>query len=202
VFTDGTPNIRLACLFYLLAGQTWTCVGGRVHIPAAGPLSSGIRIMAWHGLHENPIDLGVSPVRSVETITPASAGWVEVGWPPFNVVGGATAVAIGYEFITAASTYLFTGSATIADPEPIQSLDGSPFFFAEQAYTGGRSRFKIGADPVGPAPHWYGADVVLDDGESTGPEPLIAGMMVGGVWRQGILYAGQNPNPITEALKT
>ena len=198
--TDGTPFIRLASLFYLLAGQTWTCVGGRVHVPSSGPLSSGVRIMAWTGAHESPIDTGATPLRSVDTVTPGSAGWVEVTWAPFDVIGGTTAVAIGYEFLTAVSTYLFTGMATLG-PDAIQALDGSPLYFAEQAYTGGRSRFKIGSGGVGNSSAWYGSDILLDDGVDDGPDPLVAGMLVGGVWRQGVLYAG-SPNPTTAAAKT
>jgi len=200
VFDDGTPSIRLACLFYLLAGQTWPCVGGRVYIPGAGPLASGIRIMAWTGAHESPIDIGAAALRSVETVTPGSAGWVEVSWAPFDVIGGTTAVAIGYEFLTAVSTYLYTAPVEL-NLDAIQAADGSPLYFAEQAYTGNRGRFQIGAGGVGGSNAWYGGDVVLDDGEG-GPEPLLAGMLVGGVWREGVLYAGQNPNPVTAALKT
>jgi hypothetical protein len=203
VFTDGTPNIRLASLFYLLAGQTWQCVGGRVYIPTSAPIqSTGIRVMAWTGAHETPIDIGAAPLRSADAVTLGSAGWVEVSWAPFDVVGGVTAVAVGYEFLTQVSTYLYTAAAAVG-ADPVQAADGSPFYFAEQAYTGGRSRFKIGADPVGPAPFWYGSDIVLDDGVSTGPEPLTAYWNDGGVQRSGELYynAGAGAAPVVGVAK-
>lgn len=200
--TDGDPFIRLAAIFYMTAGQTWGCVGGRVHIPSSGPLSSGIRIMAWTGVHETPIELGDAPLRSVETVTPSSAGWAEVSWAPFDVIGGTTAVAIGYEFTAAPATYLFTSLADVGTPF-VQAADGSPLYLAESGYTGGRGRFKIGAGASATSSgNWYGADIVMDDGETTEPEPLVAGMLVGGVWRQGVLYAGQQPNPVTGAAKT
>lgn len=201
--TDGTPNIRLASIFYLLAGQTWPCVGGRVSIPTSAPIqSTDIRIMAWTGVHETPIDIGVAPLRSAVVTTPPAAGWAEASWAPFDVVGGTTAVAIGYEFVTQASTYLFTGLAPVGT-DPVQALDGSPFYLAESGYTGGRGRFKIGTGGTGASTAWYGADIVLDDGVSGGPEPLSAYWNDGGVQRSGLLYynAGAGALPVVEVAQ-
>ena len=202
--TDGTPSIRLAGLFYLLAGQTWECVGGRVHIPTSAPIQSAdIRIMAWAGAHESPILLDDPPLRQVDTVTPSTAGWAEVEWEPFDVVGGTTAVAIGYEFLGApAGTYLFTARAAVGD-DAVQAADGSPFFFAEYAYTGGRGRFKIGAGGTGNSSAWYGADIVLDDGVVTEPKALTAYWNDGGVQASGQLYynAGGGATPVLGVAK-
>lgn len=197
-FGDGTPTIRLSSLFYLLAGQTWPCVGGRVHIPNdPAVLSTGIRVMAWTGVHETPIDIGAVPLRSAETVTPAAAGWCEVEWAPFDVVGGTTAVAIGYEFLTAVSTYLFTAAGELGTP-PVQALDGSPLYFAEQAYTGNRSRFKIGAGAIEGSNGWYGSDIITDDG--TDPEGITGAYndQTGQLW---VLHDGV-PKPVLSAVKS
>lgn len=203
VFDDGTPNIRLSSLFYLLAGQTWRCVGGRVHVPSTGPASSAISILAWTGAHESPIDLGSTPLRAVESTTPPAGGWVEVEWEPFDVVGGATAVAIGYEFVAQPSTYIYAGPAAIGDTDPIQAIDGSPAYFAEQAYTGGRSRFKIGAGAAVSSPAWYGSDIVLDDGLDPEPEPVELFWNDAGEQRSGRLYynPGTGAVPVTAIAK-
>lgn len=199
--TDGTPSIRLASIFYLLAGQTWPCTGGRVFIPNfPGVLNTGIRIMAWTGAHETPIALtDETRLRSVDAVTPAVSGWAEVEWAPFDVVGGATAVAIGYEFLTAVSTYLFTSAAAVGT-DAVQAVDGSPLFLAEQGYTGGRSRFRSPAasGSTGNSLGWYGSDIITDDGAD--PEGItgVYNDQSGQLW---VLHDG-TPKPVLSAVKS
>lgn len=166
VNTDGV-DITLASMFYITApATTWQCTGGRVHIPN-DPTLFGVdaQLYAWTTeVGQPPVELLDPPLRTITTVTPLSAGWLEVAWTPFDVIAGQTLVAIGYKFLGADNIYLFTGSSQVGT-DPFQAADGSPAWLAETTMDGGRSRFiQEGMGSTGTSTAWYGTDIILDDG--------------------------------------
>jgi hypothetical protein len=113
-----------------------------------------------------PVDLSVTPDRTVESVTPAAAGWVEVEWgTPLPMEPGIW-IGIGYQFLNVPNLYLFTVVDHVGAGF-VQAADGSTLYLAETAQEGGRSRFLIGAGTTNASTGWYGTDILVDDGATS-----------------------------------